>query len=64
VIGLEDKINDRAWERGIAFHAATYVNPPSVANSNGCFATPLSDNVKLIPLIANGTFAFAYAGSR
>ncbi len=68
VIGLEKGINDRAYHRGIKFHAATYVdapsaaNPYSVANSEGCFATPVHENRTLVPRIAGGTFAYAYAG--
>lgn len=61
--GLEPGINGRAKERGILFHAATYVNPPkAVGNSWGCFATPIADNKKLVPAIADGTFVYAYAG--
>jgi hypothetical protein len=68
VIGLEKGTNDRAYHRGIKFHAATYVNAPSpanpysVGNSDGCFATPVHENKTLIPEIAGGTFAYAYAG--
>jgi hypothetical protein len=63
VLGLEPGVNGRAEVRGIAFHAATYVNPPyAVGTSGGCFATPVRENRDLIPLIANGTFAYAFAG--
>lgn len=61
--GLEPGINGRAKERGILFHAATYVKPPhAVGNSWGCFATPVKDNKSLVPAIADGTFVYAYAG--
>lgn len=63
VIGLQKGTNGRAWERGIVFHAATYVDPPrTVGNSWGCFSTPVPMNRLLIPQIANGTFAFSYGG--
>jgi hypothetical protein len=61
VIGLTKGVNGRAYERGIAFHAASYVQPPTAfGSSNGCFATPVGDNRVLIPLIERGSFAFAY----
>lgn len=61
VIGLIKGVNGRAYERGIAFHAASYVEPPTkFGSSNGCFATPISDNRVLIPLIERGSFAFAF----
>ena len=63
VIGLEPKINDRAENRGIKFHAATYVNPPwAVGPSEGCFATAVDVNRRLMKWIPNGSFAYAYAG--
>jgi hypothetical protein len=58
--GLEYGINHRARERGVLFHAATYVNPPVVGNSLGCFATPIKDNKVLVPMIADGTFVYAF----
>jgi hypothetical protein len=60
VHGLIKHVNGRSYNRGIAFHAAKYVKPNDVDNSEGCFATPIDHNRQLIPLIAFGTFAYAF----
>jgi hypothetical protein len=63
VKGLDKGVNGRARERGILFHAATYVEPPlKVGNSWGCFATSLEDNRTIIPQIGPGSFVYAYKG--
>lgn len=60
--GLEKGINGRALERGILFHAATYVKPNNVGNSWGCFSTPVDQNHRIVSAISGGSFVYAYAG--
>jgi hypothetical protein len=59
--GLE-KTNSNAKSRGILFHAAIYVDPikKDVGMSHGCFATAESVNKKILPIIKNGSFVYAY----
>lgn len=64
--GLEQGINDNAYERGIVFHGAPYVND-AIANergfigrSFGCPAVPLQMNAPIINTIKNGTCVFVY----
>lgn len=64
--GLEKGINDRARERAIVIHAATYANP-SVASrgrlgrSFGCPALPETVNRTVIDLIKDGSVLYIYA---
>ncbi len=62
--GLDGSVNNRAFNRGIYFHAASYVkpkeNPKHVGCSHGCFVTQERINEKIIPVIKNGSFVYAY----
>ena len=60
--GLDAGVNDKAKRRGILFHGAHYVNNKNAGRSYGCLATAQSVNNKIIPLIKDGTFFFAYCG--
>ena len=62
VHGLDKGYNDKALSRGIIFHGAVYVKESGAGRSHGCFATIPSINEKLLPLIAKGTFVYAYGG--
>ncbi len=64
--GLENGINDRAFERGIVIHGANYVSDDFVnmqgyiGRSQGCPAVPVTENASLINIIKNGTCLFVY----
>ncbi len=64
--GLERGINDKAYERGIVIHGASYVNEANakaggfVGRSHGCPAVPVQLSVPLINTIKNGTCLFIY----
>jgi hypothetical protein len=64
--GMERGINDKALERGIVVHGASYVNE-SIANargwigrSHGCPAVPDQLSTPIINTIKNGTVLFIY----
>lgn len=64
--GLENGINDRAYERGIVVHGANYVSE-SIANSrgyigrsHGCPAVPDQLSAPIIHTIKDGTCLFIY----
>jgi hypothetical protein len=61
--GLDAGINDNARSRGIVFHGADYVKATGAGRSWGCFATPPSVNEELLPLIAGGSFVYAWGGA-
>lgn len=68
--GLEPGFNDRARERAIVMHAASYVSDSTVATygsvgrSWGCPAIPASVNDRVIDLIQGGSAVFAYYPDR
>lgn len=63
VYGLDPGVNNAARSRGIVFHGADYVKPTGAGRSWGCFATIPSVNETLLPLIAGGTFVYAWGGA-
>ncbi len=68
--GLEDGINDRAYERAVVVHGAEYADPSSCAargrlgRSFGCPALPRGVNKQVIDLIKGGSVLFIYADDR
>ncbi|MBA3313698.1 MAG: murein L,D-transpeptidase catalytic domain family protein [Planctomycetota bacterium] len=63
VYGLDAGMNDNARARGIVFHGADYVKTTGAGRSHGCFATIPSINETLLPMIAGGTFVYAWGGA-
>ncbi|MDR2040390.1 MAG: murein L,D-transpeptidase catalytic domain family protein [Bacteroidales bacterium] len=65
--GLEKGINDRAKERAIVIHSATYADPSVIASAGrlgrsfGCPALPKSISKTIIDTIKEGTLIFIYA---
>jgi hypothetical protein len=68
--GLEPGVNDKARERAIVIHAASYVNDETVSTygrlgrSWGCPALPEAANDRIIDRIQGGTAVFAYYPDR
>lgn len=68
--GLEEKINDRAKQRAIVIHGASYSDPARIASSGrlgrslGCPALPLSVSKKVIDAIKGGSLLYIYADDR
>ncbi|NOT50479.1 MAG: murein L,D-transpeptidase catalytic domain family protein [Chitinophagaceae bacterium] len=66
LIGLENGINDNAYERGIVIHGAEYVSQDManaqgwVGRSQGCPAVPTHLNRPIINTIKNGSCLFIY----
>lgn len=64
--GLENGINDNAYERGIVMHGAAYVSNDYVnaqgwiGRSLGCPAVPVNLNTPIINTIKEGTCLFVY----
>jgi hypothetical protein len=64
--GLENGINDNAYERGIVIHGASYVSNDFVdaqgwiGRSQGCPAVPEQVSIPIINTIKNGTCLFVY----
>lgn len=64
--GLENGINDNAYERGIVMHGAEYVSQDIanargwVGRSHGCPAVPVQLNRPIINTIKNGSCLFIY----
>ncbi len=64
--GLENGINDNAYERGIVMHGASYVSNDFVnaqgwiGRSQGCPAVPEQVSTPIINTIKNGTCLFVY----
>jgi hypothetical protein len=64
--GIEQGINDNAYERGIVMHGADYVSGELAAaqgyigRSQGCPAVPPTVNRPIINTIKNGTCLFIY----
>lgn len=68
--GLEKGINDRAKERAIVIHGASYSNPSVISSSGrlgrslGCPALPLDISKPVINTIKNGTILYIYANNQ
>lgn len=64
--GIEDGVNDKAFERAIVIHGADYVNPALIAKqgrigrSLGCPAVRRSVAPQLIETLKDGQYVFAY----
>jgi hypothetical protein len=64
--GVERGINDKAYERGIVIHGASYVSNDYVnsqgyiGRSWGCPAVPVTMNAPIINTIKNGTCLFVF----
>lgn len=67
--GLEQGINDKAWDRAIVIHGADYCDPVAamiqgrLGRSLGCPAVPLANNKKIIETLEGGALLFVYAGN-
>jgi hypothetical protein len=67
--GLEKDINDRARERAIVMHGASYCDPSVLRNSNrlgrsfGCPALPPSLNKPIIDTIKDGSVVYIFANN-
>lgn len=67
--GLEKGINDRAKERAIVIHGASYCNPSFLSTgrlgrSQGCPALPESVSKTIINTIKGGTLLYIYADNK
>ncbi|GAB6012026.1 murein L,D-transpeptidase catalytic domain family protein [Viscerimonas tarda] len=68
--GLERGVNDKAKERAIVIHGASYSNPSVIASSGrlgrslGCPAIPQAMCQKVIDTIKGGTILFIYANDK
>lgn len=64
--GMENGINDKAWDRAIVVHGSDYVNAQFARNNGymgrsfGCPAISYKDTEKVINTIKNGTCLFIY----
>ena len=68
--GLERGINDKAKERAIVMHGATYADPSTIRScgrlgrSLGCPALPLSVSKKIIDTIKGGTLLYIHGDDK
>ncbi|NDV84819.1 murein L,D-transpeptidase catalytic domain family protein [Bacteroides sp. 51] len=68
--GLEKGINDRAKQRAIVIHGASYSNPSVIASSGrlgrslGCPALPQGISRRVINTIKDGSLLYIYANNR
>lgn len=68
--GLEKGINDRAKERAIVIHGASYSNPSVISSSGrlgrslGCPALPQALSKSIINTIKEGTLLYIYANDQ
>lgn len=68
--GIENGINDKALQRAIVMHGASYVNESYIASqgyigrSQGCPAVPVKEAKKIINTIKDGTCLYIYAPSQ
>src|SRR5690348_1363567 len=64
--GLEEGVNDMAWDRAIVMHGAPYVSRAAIralgriGRSWGCPAIPLNVARKIIDTVRGGSAVFAY----
>ena len=65
--GIENGINDKAFQRAIVMHGADYVNESYIASrgyigrSQGCPAVPVKEAKSIINTIRNGACLYIYA---
>lgn len=65
--GLSEGLNDKARERAIVIHGADYANPAMIELSGrlgrswGCPALPTDLSSRVIDVIKNGTFIYAFS---
>jgi hypothetical protein len=70
VTGLEPGFNDKAFQRAIVIHGASYIGGERLSNSSfmgrsyGCPALPKKESTDIINTIKNGTCLFIYHPSR
>jgi hypothetical protein len=70
LMGMEQGINDNAYNRGIVVHAAPYVNEEisriygRLGRSEGCPAIPVDIHRSVIETIKNGSCFFIYGKDR
>jgi hypothetical protein len=70
VTGLEPGFNDKAFQRAIVIHGASYIGGERLNNSSfmgrsyGCPALPQKESTDIINTIKNGTCLFIYHPSR
>ena len=68
--GLERGINDKAKERAIVMHGATYADPSTIRScgrlgrSLGCPALPLAVSKKIIDTIKGGTLLYIHGDDK
>lgn len=68
--GLEQEINDHAYQRAIVIHGADYCNPACISEegrlgrSFGCPALPRAMNDLIINAIKDGSLLFIYADNQ
>jgi len=68
--GLEEGINDKAKERAIVIHGASYSNPSIIAGNGrlgrslGCPALPEAVSKSIINTIKNGSLLYIYADDK
>lgn len=68
--GIENGINDKAFQRAIVMHGASYVNESYIVSqgyigrSQGCPAVPVKEAKKIINTIRDGTCLYIYAPSQ
>ena len=66
LIGLENGINDNAYERGIVIHSADYVSESTIRSQGfcgrswGCPALPVNLSSQIIDKIKNGSTLFVF----
>jgi hypothetical protein len=60
VEGLEPGFNDKAYQRAIVIHGATYIGNGCTGRSYGCPAVPKKESKEIINTIKNGTCLFVY----
>lgn len=58
--GLEPGFNDRAYQRAIVIHGATYIGEGFTGRSYGCPALPKNESNTIINTVKNGTCLFIY----
>lgn len=61
LMGLSDRFNDKARERGVVAHGAPYVTPDRAGRSEGCPAMEQQRARRLLPKLADGGMVFLFA---
>lgn len=66
LMGCQPGINDKAMERAVVLHGATYVSEAFIRSrgylgrSQGCPAVPIAEHKRIINIIKNGSCMFFY----